>query len=71
MKTKLNIEIEEIAEALASSSDIEMGQFFNFFFKGLRINCESDYRFDMQLHAIESRLSSRAKNAMKLITFED
>jgi hypothetical protein len=71
MKTRLNIEVEELAESLANTDDIEMGKFLNVFFKALRVNCGSSYNFDMQLHAINRQLNARSLESMKIVTFED
>jgi len=71
MKTKFNIDVEEIAESLANTDDLEMGKFFNTFFKALRVNCESPYNFDMQLHAINKNLTKRSLESIEFLTFED
>jgi len=68
---KFCINIDDFASSLANSNDTEQAKFFNIFFKALRINCESSYNFDMQLHSINRHISDRTKKSMELITFED
>ena len=71
MKSMFDIDVTEMAEALADSDDIEQSKFLNTFFYALRINCRSQYNFDMQLHSINRLLNERSLESMKLITFDD
>lgn len=71
MESTLNIDPEELGAALADSDDNDQAKFFNTFFYAMRINCRSQYNFDMQLHSINRLLNDRSLESMKLITFED
>ena len=68
---KINLVTAEVAEMLAASSDEEQGEFFNVFFKALRINCETPFRYDTQLCNIYAKMNDRSKEACKFLTFED
>jgi N-acetylmuramic acid 6-phosphate (MurNAc-6-P) etherase len=71
MNTRLTLDVEELAAALADSDDHKQSEFLNTFFKALRINCGSNYNFDMQLHAINKKLNDRSLESVKFLTFED
>lgn len=68
---KFSIDVVDMAAALANSGDKEQAEFFNVFFKALRINCETPFRFDTQLSMIDVLLHAPAKTAMKFITYEE
>jgi len=68
---KFEIDIDDMAAALANSGDEEQALFFNVFFKALRINCETPFRFDTQLCNIDTKLSKQCKTALNFITFEE
>lgn len=71
VESNFNIDVNDMAEALADSGDVEQAKFFNTFFKALRINCRTPFRFDTQLCNIYSKLDERSKEACKFLTFDE
>ena len=61
ISVKTKIDIEDLAADFAASGDAEQARFLNIFFKALRINCESQYRYEMQLTYIRNNLSEQAQ----------
>jgi len=71
MKIKTEISIEDFAVYLAESDDKEQAEFFNVFFKALRMSCETAYHFNQQKTAIAFLLNERAKESCNLMGFDD
>lgn len=69
IKTKLNV--EDIADALANSGDDTQAKFFNTFFKSLDLACETEYRSQMQLVNITTKLTVRAKKRINFLYDEE
>jgi len=71
IKGKFEIGIEDFADSLADACDVEQAEFFNIFFKALRINCGTSFKYDYQLVSIDQKLNNRSKEAIKFLTFDD
>jgi hypothetical protein len=72
IKIKTKISIEDLAADFSSSSDNEQAAFLNIFFKALRVNCESQYHYEMQLTSIRRKMTDQAQVACEYLSpFDD
>jgi len=67
ISVKTKIDIEDLAADFAASGDTEQAAFLNLFFKALRVNCESEYRYEMQLTHIRKKLDQKAQSACEYL----
>ena len=71
IKVKTELDIEDIADALANGDADQQARFFNIFFKSIKMACETSYRFDMQKTYIAEKLDSNAKESVKFLGWEE
>lgn len=72
VRGKFTIDIEDFADSLASEGADQQGLFFDIFFKALAVNCETPYKFDMQLSYLIGEVKSPyAIKAIKFLQFEE
>lgn len=66
-----DIDVKEFAALLGRQSDMEQSAFFNTFFEELRKACETDYRTNMQLLSIGSKLSMSTMQSLGIMFFTE
>lgn len=68
---KSSVPVAQIAEQLATASDKEQIEFFNTFIYYMTKNCETNFRYELQLGAIHEGLANVTKDACKFLGAND
>lgn len=68
---KTDITIEDFADYLANGDANQQAEFFNVFFKSMKMSCETPYRFDLQKSFIIDLLDKNAKESIDFMRYDD
>jgi len=68
---KFEINVSDMADALANSDADGQAEFFNIFFKALHMGCGTNWRYDNQKGFIADKLNEKTKEAIKFLAWEE
>lgn len=71
IKGKVTLDVHELAAILSNEHDGEQAAFFNTFFKALKVNCESNWNYQMQMTSIFGHLTKQTLEALAFMAGDE